>query len=310
MRQAVRDHARRRLQPRQQDRQLAHRAPVYVDLLPPCNDACPAGENIQPWLYEAEEGGDGYERAWRKIMEDNPFPAVMGRVCYHPCETACNRGAARRGGRHQLRRALPRRRGDRAGLDGRGRRAAVRQARARRRRRPVRALRRLPPRPARPRRDRPRRRAAAGGMMRFGIPRYRLPRDVLDAEIARIARPRRDARARRQGRRRPRRDARRGGSTPSSSPSARTSASAPTSRPARRRAILDAVIAAPQHGGRGAAAARPARRGLRRRQHGDGRARTAQRLGATEASSSTAAPATACPRTTSRSRRPRRRASG
>ena len=65
--------------------------PVYVDLLPPCNDACPAGENIQQWLYEAEEGGEGYERAWRKIMEDNPFPAVMGRVCYHPCETACNR---------------------------------------------------------------------------------------------------------------------------------------------------------------------------------------------------------------------------
>ena len=49
--------------------------PVYVDRLPPCNHACPAGENIQAWLYEAEEGGAGYERAWRKIMEDNPFPA-------------------------------------------------------------------------------------------------------------------------------------------------------------------------------------------------------------------------------------------
>ena len=64
---------------------------VYVDRLPPCNNACPAGENIQAWLYEAEEGEGGYERAWRKIMEDNPFPAIMGRVCYHPCETACNR---------------------------------------------------------------------------------------------------------------------------------------------------------------------------------------------------------------------------
>ena len=90
--------------------------PVYRDLLPPCNHACPAGENIQAWLYEAEEGGEGYERAWRKIMEDNPFPAIMGRVCYHPCETSCNRGAARLGGGHQRRRALPRRRGDRAGL--------------------------------------------------------------------------------------------------------------------------------------------------------------------------------------------------
>src|SRR4051812_19308070 len=66
--------------------------PINRDLLPPCNNACPAGENIQSWLYDAEEGGDGYERAWRRIMEENPFPAVMGRVCYHPCETACNRG--------------------------------------------------------------------------------------------------------------------------------------------------------------------------------------------------------------------------
>ncbi len=64
--------------------------PVYVDLLPPCNDACPAGENIQGWLYHAEEMG--YEEAWRTIMLDNPFPAIMGRVCYHNCETACNRG--------------------------------------------------------------------------------------------------------------------------------------------------------------------------------------------------------------------------
>ena len=69
---------------------------VYMNRMPPCNDACPAGEDIQSWLYEAEEGGAGYERAWREIMEDNPFPAVMGRVCYHPCETACNRGSSTR----------------------------------------------------------------------------------------------------------------------------------------------------------------------------------------------------------------------
>ena len=63
--------------------------PVYVNGLPPCNDACPAGENIQGWLYEAESGS--YERAWQVLVRDNPFPAVMGRVCYHPCQTACNR---------------------------------------------------------------------------------------------------------------------------------------------------------------------------------------------------------------------------
>nr|MCU0769517.1 FAD-dependent oxidoreductase [Burkholderiaceae bacterium] len=63
--------------------------PVYVDRLPPCNHACPAGENIQQWLFHAE-GGD-YEAAWRQLVEDNPLPATMGRVCYHPCESACNR---------------------------------------------------------------------------------------------------------------------------------------------------------------------------------------------------------------------------
>ena len=63
--------------------------PVYVDRLPPCNNACPAGENIQQWLYLAEDGS--YEAAWRQIMRDNPLPAVMGRACFHPCQTACNR---------------------------------------------------------------------------------------------------------------------------------------------------------------------------------------------------------------------------
>ena len=63
--------------------------PEYVDRLPPCNHACPAGENIQGWLFHAESGH--YEEAWRMLTQDNPLPAVMGRVCYHPCETACNR---------------------------------------------------------------------------------------------------------------------------------------------------------------------------------------------------------------------------
>ena len=65
---------------------------VYVERVAPCGNACPAGEDVRSWLYDAESGGAGYETAWRRIMEVNPFPAVMGRVCYHPCETACNRG--------------------------------------------------------------------------------------------------------------------------------------------------------------------------------------------------------------------------
>jgi NADPH-dependent glutamate synthase beta subunit-like oxidoreductase len=64
--------------------------PMYTDLLPPCNNACPAGENIQAWLELAQAGK--YRSAWETLVRDNPLPAVHGRVCYHPCEGACNRG--------------------------------------------------------------------------------------------------------------------------------------------------------------------------------------------------------------------------
>ena len=63
--------------------------PVYVDLLPPCNAGCPAGENIQAWLALVKAGRA--EEAWRQLTDDNPLPAIHGRVCYHPCESVCNR---------------------------------------------------------------------------------------------------------------------------------------------------------------------------------------------------------------------------
>ncbi|QXX76499.1 NADPH-Fe(3+) oxidoreductase subunit beta (plasmid) [Methylovirgula sp. HY1] len=63
--------------------------PIYVDLLPPCNAACPAGENVQAWLALAQAGK--FRAAWEALVHDNPMPAVHGRVCYHPCETSCNR---------------------------------------------------------------------------------------------------------------------------------------------------------------------------------------------------------------------------
>ncbi|HEX2684822.1 MAG TPA: FAD-dependent oxidoreductase, partial [Ferruginibacter sp.] len=63
--------------------------PVYLDFMPPCNSACPAGENIQSWLSYAQAGN--YFEAFQVIVEDNPFPAIMGRVCVKPCETGCNR---------------------------------------------------------------------------------------------------------------------------------------------------------------------------------------------------------------------------
>jgi len=65
------------------------RRPVYVDFMPPCNSACPAGENIQAWLSHAQSGN--YFEAFQTILEDNPFPGIMGRVCVKPCETGCNR---------------------------------------------------------------------------------------------------------------------------------------------------------------------------------------------------------------------------
>ncbi|WP_207782092.1 NAD(P)-binding protein [Phytoactinopolyspora limicola] len=158
--------------------------PVYTNLLPPCVNACPAGEQIQQWLYQAEDGG--YERAWRQIMADNPFPAIMGRVCYRPCETACNRGQLDESvGINSVERFL----GDEAIRHGwtvpvtahkTGKRVLVVGAG-----------------PAGLAaayhlillghdvtiRDQG---AAAGGMMRYGIPEYRLGRAVLDAEIQRI----------------------------------------------------------------------------------------------------------------------------
>jgi 2-oxoacid:acceptor oxidoreductase delta subunit (pyruvate/2-ketoisovalerate family) len=160
--------------------------PVYVDLLPPCSHACPAGEDVQAWLYDAEEGGAGYERAWRKIMEDNPFPAIMGRVCYHPCETACNRAqfdeavginsverflgdeAITRGWRVEVDAEPSGKRVLVVGAGPSGLSAAYHLARLGHEV----TVRDAGPRP--------------GGMMRYGIPAYRLPRDVLDAELRRI----------------------------------------------------------------------------------------------------------------------------
>jgi NADPH-dependent glutamate synthase beta subunit-like oxidoreductase len=158
----------------------------YVHRLPPCNHACPAGENIQQWLYDAEDGDEGYERGWRKIMEDNPFPAIMGRVCYHPCETSCNRGQLDEAvGIHSVERFI----GDEAikrgwtvevdakptgkrvlvvGAGPSGLSAAYHLTRLGHE---------VAIHDAGP---------MVGGMMRFGIPKYRLPRDVLDAEVQRI----------------------------------------------------------------------------------------------------------------------------
>ena len=158
--------------------------PVYLSRLPPCNHQCPAGENIQAWLFHAESGD--YEKAWRVVVEDNPFPAIMGRVCYHSCESACNRGKLDAPvGINSVEHFL----GDQAiaqgwklpspaadsgkkvlvvGAGPSGLSAAYHLARLGHQV----TVHEAGPMP--------------GGMMRFGIPQYRLPRHVLDAEVQRI----------------------------------------------------------------------------------------------------------------------------
>ncbi|MFI1991525.1 NAD(P)-binding protein [Actinoplanes sp. NPDC020271] len=163
---------------------VRERRPVYVDLLPPCNAGCPAGENIQAWLGYAQAGD--YERAWRVLAADNPLPAVHGRVCYHPCESVCNRlhldsavsihGVERFLGDLALERGwafapAPAPTGRRVlviGAGPSGLSAAYHLAR-------LGHYVEIHDAGAEP-----------GGMMRYGIPAYRLPRDVLAAEIARI----------------------------------------------------------------------------------------------------------------------------
>jgi len=157
--------------------------PIYIDRLPPCNQACPAGENIQQWLYLAEEGR--YEEAWQQIMEDNPFPGIMGRICYHPCESSCNRGEVDSAvgingierflgdlavtNRWSVSVAEPT--GHRVMVVGAGCAGLSAAYHLKRMGHEVTVFEKSP---------------KAGGMMRYAIPKYRLPREKLNAEIERL----------------------------------------------------------------------------------------------------------------------------
>lgn len=160
--------------------------PEYVHRLPPCNVTCPAGENIQLWLSLAQEGK--FFEAWQEMVKNNPFPATMGRVCYHTCEKVCNRGqydgsvninliersigdmAIAKGWNFDKVKSLNGKKVMVVGAGPSGLSAAyflrlfgyeVDLFEAHR---------------------------SLGGMMRYGVPKYRLPRHILDAEINRIQR--------------------------------------------------------------------------------------------------------------------------
>jgi putative selenate reductase YgfK subunit len=63
--------------------------PIYLNKIPPCNNECPTNEKIQGYMDLVKQ--DKLPEAYKLILEDNPFPSITGRVCYHPCETECNR---------------------------------------------------------------------------------------------------------------------------------------------------------------------------------------------------------------------------
>ena len=75
----------------------SHKCPTYIQSTPPCQGSCPAGEDIRGWLAvtrgtEKPPAGQAWqEYAWRRLTQANPFPSVMGRVCPAPCEKGCNR---------------------------------------------------------------------------------------------------------------------------------------------------------------------------------------------------------------------------
>lgn len=175
----------------------SHRCPVYVRQLPPCTGACPAGNDIRAWLTAIqliERRGTSWrescELIWHTASRTTPFPATCGRICPAPCENACNR--EKKDGQPVNISAFERRLGDYGiehGLEHRKLRPPVLDKRVAvvgagpaglscafqlaRRGYPVTVYEAL---------------SEPGGMLRYGIPPFRLPHSVLDAEIQAISR--------------------------------------------------------------------------------------------------------------------------
>jgi len=158
--------------------------PFYEDKTAPCNAACPAGNDIVAFIQKITQ--EDFEGAWNIILEENPFPGVCGRVCFHPCESKCNRGrfdepiaihalerfvadfASQRSRKIEKISAQEKEKIAIIGSGPAGMSCAYHLVRLHYH---VSVFESYP---------------LAGGMLRMGIPSYRLPKDVLDREISNI----------------------------------------------------------------------------------------------------------------------------
>ncbi|MFZ5648189.1 MAG: NAD(P)-binding protein [Bacillota bacterium] len=158
--------------------------PVHQERPSPCRNACPAGGEIPFWIRQAREGQ--YHLAWLTLVAQNPFPAVTGRVCHHPCEGLCNRGeydgAVAINALEQFIGDMALREGwplpgpeaikdTRVAVVGSGPAGLSCAYQLRRRGYRVTVFESQP---------------EPGGVMRYGIPAYRLPKEVVAGEIDRL----------------------------------------------------------------------------------------------------------------------------
>ena len=158
--------------------------PFYEDKTPPCSAACPVGNDIVAFIRKIAEGD--LEGSWNVIKEENPFPGICGRVCFHPCEAKCNRGKYDEPiAIHALERfvadlasnlnekieKVPGARKGKIAIIGSGPAGLGCAYHLARLQYDVTVFESS---------------SSTGGMLRMGIPSYRLPRDVLDQEISRI----------------------------------------------------------------------------------------------------------------------------
>ncbi|HXZ94477.1 MAG TPA: FAD-dependent oxidoreductase, partial [Dehalococcoidia bacterium] len=158
--------------------------PVHEEKMPPCNNACPAGNNIQGFIKLIRE--EKLLDAWRLIKETSPLPGICGRVCPHPCEKECNRGkydeamaihtlermvADYAYGEKVTEKAKTAPKKEKIAIVGSGPAGLSCAYFLAKEGYQVTVFESLP---------------EIGGMLRVGIPRYRLPRKILDKEIADI----------------------------------------------------------------------------------------------------------------------------